>query len=390
MTYERILGSFLTQSIIEESSILIICSNQIHYLKNGLEVIKQTSLHKLPVEKYDFIFIIKPFKSEQEFDLHSFLEKLHSLTNIETKIFFNLPRKQKNSVFPQMDKKYFKKLFEDELFEVIKSPSISFLARLVRRNEQYLITSNFWTLKDRCNTKTLLPSLSIIIPAKNEEGNIPNIIPNLPKLPMDLEIIFVIGKSEDNTLDIAQQLNKKYSNFNIKVLEQKGVGKADAVWQGFEEAQNELLLILDADLSVFPSEIRKFYEPFEHGEAELVVGTRFKHKMEKNAMRRFNFLGNKFFALLYSKITSHQISDTLCGTKIISKANYQKIRKHYKHIQDEDPFGDFTLLIGADKLHLKIAEIPVYYKARNYGETQISRFRDGLKLLNLIFKSYRR
>ena len=89
--------------------------------------------------------------------------------------------------------------------------------------------------------------------------------------------------------------------------------------------------------------------------------------------------------MMFTWILSQRIKDTLCGTKVLTKSNYENLKEAKKFLGDFDPFGDFDLILGASKLNLKFAEIPVRYKARIYGSTNISRFKHGWMLLKITF-----
>jgi len=171
---------------------------------------------------------------------------------------------------------------------------------------------------------------------------------------------------------------------DIKFLHQKGRGKGDAVRKAFEQARADILMILDADLTVPPEELPKFYNALASGKGEFINGSRLVYPMEQEAMRFLNMLGNKFFSLAFSWLLSQRIKDTLCGTKVISRENYMAISANRHYFGDFDPFGDFDLLFGASKLNLRIVEIPIRYRARQYGETQISRFKHGLLLMKCV------
>ena len=235
-------------------------------------------------------------------------------------------------------------------------------------------------------------SASIIIPCKNEEGNIEAAIKRLPKFSNKLEVIFVEGNSSDKTWEKIQSIKKKYNNKKsgliIKGFKQKGKGKAEAVFYGFEKAQNEVLFILDADLTVPPEELPKFWRKISLGEAEYINGTRLIYPMDNEAMRFLNYLANKMFSIIFSWILSQRYTDTLCGTKVLSKKNYEKIKIKNKDLGSFDPFGDFFLIFGSSRLCLKMNEIPIRYKARSYGETQISRFSHGLMLVKMVIFAF--
>ena len=231
---------------------------------------------------------------------------------------------------------------------------------------------------------------SVVIPARNEAGNIEAAVLRTPELGAGTEIIFVEGHSADNTWDEIQRVVAKYPHRNIKVLKQQSKGKGGAVREAFAAATGDLLFILDADLTVPPEDLKKFYSVASSGTADFVNGVRLVYPMEDEAMRFFNMLGNKFFSAAFTWLLGQPIKDTLCGTKVLSRANYDLIAKNRSYFGDFDPFGDFDLLFGAAKLNLRIIDLPVFYKARTYGETNISRWKHGWLLLRMVWFAARR
>jgi ubiquinone/menaquinone biosynthesis C-methylase UbiE len=227
-------------------------------------------------------------------------------------------------------------------------------------------------------------STTVVIPARNESGNIENAILRLPKFGKDLEIIFIEGNSTDDTWQKIQEIQKKYSaTHNIKIGQQKGKGKADAVREGYSIATGDILMILDADLTVPPEDLPKFYNAIAGGKGDFINGTRLVYPMEKEAMRFLNYLGNHFFSWAFTWLLEQRFKDTLCGTKVMFRKDYIKLTKNRKYFGEFDPFGDFDLLFGAHKLNLKIVEVPIRYRERTYGETNISRFKHGVILLRM-------
>jgi SAM-dependent methyltransferase len=231
---------------------------------------------------------------------------------------------------------------------------------------------------------------SVIIPARNEAGNIDDAVRRLPEMGAGTEIIFVEGHSKDDTWERIQCALKMYPNRNIKALQQKGEGKGGAVRDGFAVATGDLLFILDADLTMPPEELPKFYEAAASGTAEFVNGVRLVYPMENEAMRFMNMIGNKFFSLAFSWLLGQAIKDTLCGTKVLTRSHYELIAKNRSYFGDFDPFGDFDLLFGAAKLNLRIVDLPIRYRARTYGETNISRWKHGWLLLRMVVFAARR
>jgi SAM-dependent methyltransferase len=233
-------------------------------------------------------------------------------------------------------------------------------------------------------------SVSVVIPCRNEWGNIEPAIQRLPKLGSSTEIIFVEGHSTDGTWEEVKRVQKIYPGLDISILQQTGEGKGDAVRAGFDLAKGDILMILDADLTVPPEDLEKFVEIICSGKGEYVNGSRLIYGMEDQAMRFLNFLANHFFALVFTFLINQRLTDTLCGTKVLTRKNYQRIKAGRTYFGTFDPFGDFDLIFGASKLNLKFAEVPVRYASRRYGSTQISRFRHGLLLLRMVVFAYRK
>jgi len=231
-------------------------------------------------------------------------------------------------------------------------------------------------------------SKSIIIPAKNEEKNLVPLIKRIPVFDEKYELVVVYGNSEDKTEEIVLDLENLFPDINIKVLKQSSNGKANAVWEAVEVCDMELIAILDSDQSVDPETLKYFFEILESGNADFVNGTRLIYPMEDKAMRTINTFGNKIFQFLISLVIRQRLTDSLCGTKVFKKSNINKIKIWQDTLSSRDPFGDFDLIFSAAYAGDKILEYPVHYRARIYGETQISRFRDGFKLIKYFLESF--
>lgn len=228
-------------------------------------------------------------------------------------------------------------------------------------------------------------SVSVLVPARNEMGNIENAVKRLPRMGKHTEIIFVEGHSTDETLNEIKRVAEAYAaEWDIKYAVQDGKGKGDAVRKGFNMATGDILMILDGDLTVPPEDLTKFYNAIATGKGEYINGSRLVYPMEKQAMRTLNVLGNKFFSMMFSWLLGQPLKDTLCGTKVISRENWKKLTANRTYFGEFDPFGDYDLIFGSSKLNLKIVEVPIRYRAREYGETNISRFRHGWLLLKMV------
>ncbi|HYP53926.1 MAG TPA: glycosyltransferase family 2 protein, partial [Pyrinomonadaceae bacterium] len=234
------------------------------------------------------------------------------------------------------------------------------------------------------------PVVSVVVAARNEAGNVPAIFARVPELGAGTELIFVEGGSSDNTYEAIEQAMRDHPERRCKLYKQTGKGKGDAVRLGFQRAEGDVLMILDADLTVPPEDLPRFLEVLTSGKADFANGSRLVYPMESQAMRFFNLLGNKFFSLAFSWLLGQSVKDTLCGTKVLWKADYDELAANRSYFGDFDPFGDFDLLFGAAKLNMKILDLPVRYRDRTYGETNIQRWSHGLLLLRMVAFAARR
>jgi len=234
-------------------------------------------------------------------------------------------------------------------------------------------------------------SVSVIVPCRNERGNIEDAVNRIPEMGRKTEIIFVDGNSTDGTAEEIENQIKKHPQRKIRLLHQgEGVGKGDAVRKGFAAASGDVLVIQDADLTAPPEDLVKFFRALRDGKGEFISGSRLVYPMEKQAMRFLNLLGNKFFGALFSWLLGQRFKDTLCGTKMIYKKDYELIAANRSYFGDFDPFGDFDLIFGAIKQNLKVVEVPVTYRARTYGTTNISRFAHGWLLLKMSWIAFKK
>ncbi|HEY59648.1 MAG TPA: glycosyltransferase [Anaerolineae bacterium] len=242
----------------------------------------------------------------------------------------------------------------------------------------------------RGNHKQKKYSVSVIVPARNEEGNIPAIFERMPEMGKGTEVIFIEGHSRDNTYQVIEKNIKKHPHKKSALFHQKGIGKGDAVRLGFSKATGDILMIMDADLTVPPEDLPRFYHALVSGKGELINGVRLVYPMEKRAMRFLNLIGNKAFSIIFTYLLGQPIKDSLCGTKVLWKTDYERIAASRAYFGDFDPFGDFDLIFGAAKLNLKIVDMPIRYHERVYGTTNIQRWKHGLLLLRMVLFAARR
>ncbi len=293
-----------------------------------------------------------------------------------------------------------KGLMEIEGYDMIRSGRrlllpvyIPLLSWFINKYVAYLLFFNLFCLTGYMIARHPSPgkekpeelSVSVVIPARNEKGNIEDAVKRIPDMGRHTEIIFVEGNSTDETPVEIERVCREYGNLrDIKSFTQTGRGKGDAVRLGFDKATGDILMILDADLTVPPEDLTKFYEAIASGKGEYVQGSRLVYPLEKQAMRFLNLMGNRFFSVMFTWLLGQRIKDTLCGTKVLKKKNYEKLIANRSYFGDFDPFGDFDLIFGASKLNLKMVEIPIRYQARQYGETNISRFKHGWLLIRMV------
>ncbi|WP_425990638.1 glycosyltransferase [Afipia sp. DC4300-2b1] len=273
---------------------------------------------------------------------------------------------------------------------VLMPVSLLGVGRLINRFISILPGFRFFALRHYSVCRSLLAagedlkSATVVIPARNERGNIEPAVQRLPQFCDDIEIIFIEGHSKDGTFEEMERVKAAYPDKDIKLMRQPGKGKADAVFTAYDVARGDVLMILDADLTMPPEQLPKFWEAIKSGKGEFINGSRLVYPLEDDAMRFLNLIANKIFSYLFSWLLNQRYTDTLCGTKVMRRSDYYRLRAGKAYFGDFDPFGDFDLIFGSSKLNLKSVDMPIRYAARAYGETQISRFRHGVMLLRMV------
>jgi SAM-dependent methyltransferase len=254
----------------------------------------------------------------------------------------------------------------------------------------WLCLTVFWVARSTRRPPMAAATVSVIVPARNEAGNIEAAVTRTPVMGADTEIVFVEGHSRDTTWDEIERVVQAYPDRRIMRLRQPGVGKGDAVRAGFAAATGDILMILDADLTMPPEELPKFYDAVASGHAEFANGVRLVYPMDDEAMQFLNTIANKTFGIIFTWLLGQPVKDTLCGTKVLHRRHYQRIAANRDYFGDFDPFGDFDLLFGSARQQLKIADIPIRYRRRTYGSTNINRWRHGWLLLRMVFFAARK
>ncbi|MFI5309927.1 MAG: glycosyltransferase [Gemmatimonadales bacterium] len=234
------------------------------------------------------------------------------------------------------------------------------------------------------------PAVSVVVPARNEAGNIADILRRIPDMGAGTEIVFVEGGSVDDTWAVIAREVEAQPRRRCKVVKQQGRGKGDAVRAGFREATGDIFMILDADISVAPEDLARFYGALVSGRGEMINGVRLVYPMDGRAMQFLNLVANKTFGMIFSWLLGQPVRETLCGTKVLWRRHYERIAANRAHFGEFDPFGDFDLLFGAARLSLRIVDLPVRYQERVYGSTNIQRWRHGVLLLRMVFLAARR
>ena len=375
----------------------------------------QADVHHIPI-KHQFDFIIISDLVNDLWDVQQAFAFLHKLSHPGTRIIINtysrlwqplLQVTQKLSLSkPNLSQNWFtvgdlRNLLNLTDFEIIRSskeiilplnvPIItSFINKVLAKlwPFSHLSITNFVIARSRFSqgqagaTKNV--RVSVIIPARNEAGNIENIFMRVPEMGKATELIFIEGGSSDNTYEEIESCIQRFQNRSAKVYKQVGIGKGDAVRLGFSHASGDILMILDADLTVPPEDLPRFLSAIVSGKAEFVNGVRLVYPMENQAMQFANLIGNKMFSVAFSWLLGQPIKDSLCGTKVLWRKDYFKIAANRAYFGEFDPFGDFDLLFGAAKLNLKIVDLPIRYQERTYGSTNISRWRHGVLLLRMV------
>ncbi len=256
----------------------------------------------------------------------------------------------------------------------------------------YLALVNFIVARaiPKCDVELDDVKVSIVVPARNEKGNIGEIFAGMPKFGRETELIFIEGGSTDGTYAEIERQIADHPEWDCILEKQEGTGKGDAVRLGFSLASGRILMILDADLTVPPEDLPRFYQALITGRGDFANGVRLVYPMEDKAMQFFNIVGNKFFGAAFSWVLGQPVKDTLCGTKVIWRREYDIIAQNRGYFGELDPFGDFDLLFGAARQSMKIVDIPIRYRERTYGSTNIQRWKHGLLLLEMLWLAAKR
>ncbi len=386
------------------------------YPKPNLEF-RQADVHQLDLKETFDVIICSDLVNEL-WDVQQVFEQARKVSHSGTRVIINNysrlwegPRRIADSLGlakPQLPQNWLTvdditNLAELADFEVIRTSSeimaplwIPLLSRFCNR---YLVKvspfrmfgiTNFVIARPKPKPVEPEPIVTVVVAARNESGNMAALFDRLPDMGAGTELIIVEGNSTDDTYAAAEREMAKRQRPLTKLYRQPGKGKGDAVREGFAHATGGVLMILDADLTVPPEDLPRFYEAWRSGQGEFINGVRLVYPMQDGAMRFFNLIGNKFFSLAFSWLLGQSIKDTLCGTKVLSKEHYEVIAKNRAYFGEIDPFGDFDLIFGAAKYNLRIVDLPIRYRERVYGDTNIHRWSHGVILLRMVMLAMRR
>jgi SAM-dependent methyltransferase len=391
----------------------------IHADKSNLEfrVGNAEEMDYSSIQPFDYIVISDVLPVLQ--DVQNTLNRLHAVCKPSTRIVITyhsnlwrpvlkiatwIGRRQKDPNYNWLSSKDIKNLLYLADYEVVTQTGRTllpldvpvlgwFMNRLLAKMPLFNWFCLTWRVVARprpAKTEKDKPSVSIVIPTRNERGNIEAAFLRTPKLGKWMELIFVDGRSDDGTVEEIERCTKKYGGqwHAIVLIHQSGKGKGGAVREGFAKCRGDILMILDSDLTMPPEELGKYYDAMVEGKGDLINGCRLIYPIEKQAMRFLNLIANRLFANLFTWLLDQPVKDTLCGTKTLRRKDYEKIAANRTYFGDFDPFGDFDLLFGAAKLNLKIVDMPIHYRNRSYGDIKIHRWRHGLLLLRMSWKAF--
>jgi SAM-dependent methyltransferase len=374
-------------------------------------------VHELDLKGESFDFIVLSDVVNDLWDVHAALEKIRCCCVPRTRVIFNLfshlwegplaCARWLRVATPNLPQNWLTTTDLDNLlqlsgFESLRSwpeviaplplPGAGLANRILAKIApfRWFAMTNFLVARPAPKPSGHPPLVSVVVAARNESGHIDELLARIPEMGAGTEILFVEGNSTDDTFAAIEKAIAANPARRCKLLKQPGKGKGDAVRTGFDAATGDILMILDADITVPPEDLPRFYDVMVSGKGEFGNGVRLVYPMQHQAMRFANLVGNKFFAWAFSWLLGQPIRDTLCGTKVLWRSDYERIAANRKYFGEFDPFGDFDLLFGAAKLNIKIMELPIRYRARRYGETNISRWRHGMVLLRMVIFAARR
>ncbi len=315
------------------------------------------------------------------------------------KLFFSFSPK-KNNFLPSS---YLDNLYSSCNLELIRQEkiialpiNIPFLTKIINRIFRlpllnFFCMSNIAILKKKIknssNHKDL--KISFIIPCKNEQDNIKVFEQKINENTEPDEYLFGDDNSSDKTSDEIDKLIEKLSDKKIIKYNGPGICKSENVYKGIDLSSGDIIVIYDADHTVSFEDIKFSVSIMKKTNVDFINCTRMIYPQKDGAMKFANFIGNTIFASLFSLLFKKKITDTLCGTKIFYKKDWEKIKENTSQWGMKDLWGDFDLLIGAYKNNLKITEVPVTYYERRENETKMtSLISNTLRMFFIVIYSY--
>lgn len=371
---------------------------------------------QLSLDDGPFDVIVLSDVLNQAGDVETLLRRLHSVSHSGTRLLINIHntlwrplislgqmlglarRPPQSNWLSRSDVTNLCQLADWEVFktfgQILVPIPIPVLAGLVNRwiapAGEFACLTTFLVARPLHRTRKQIGVVSVVVPARNEAGSLGELLDRVPRLGSETELIIIEGHSKDNTWEVIQGLPDVFPGGRIRKMRQTGKGKGNAVREAFAAASGDIVTILDADLTMPPEDLPKYVEALSSGKADFANGVRLVYPMDQQAMRFANLCANKAFSLVFSWLLGQPVKDTLCGTKAMWKKDYMRLDANRAYFGDFDPFGDFDLLFGADKLNLKIMDVPIRYRERFYGETNIQRWRHGVILLGMVIFAARR
>jgi hypothetical protein len=227
-------------------------------------------------------------------------------------------------------------------------------------------------------------SASVVGPARNEAGSIAGAVARTPTMSEDSNLIFERGYSRDDTWTRIQKVAANHPPLKIEALRPSDRGKGDAELAELAAAASDVLTALEADPTTPHEELPKVYEVIASGKAELADGVSLIYPTSQRAMQFLYLRAKNSFGLIFSWLLCPPAKDTLWGTEVLRRAQYENIAANRTYFGDFDPLGDFDLGFGAATQNLKIADTPIRHRERTHGETNIQRRRHGWLLLRTV------
>ncbi len=229
------------------------------------------------------------------------------------------------------------------------------------------------TVMQAAITPTTAPKISVVIPTLNEAENLPHVLPRIPESVH--EVLIVDGHSTDNTVGTARKLRP-----GVRILQQTGRGKGDALRCGFQAATGDIVVMLDADGSTDPAEIPVFVRALTNG-ADFAKGSRFMAGGGTTDMEFYRRFGNWVFVVLVRILFGARYSDLCYGYNAFWVHVLPSIKLDCDGFEIETKMNVQVLREG-----FRVVEVPSFEAPRVNGESRLRTFPDGWRVLMTIFK----